>query len=175
MRRRGQMDVRVRVLGGFEVEGVAPHQLGSRKARTLLKVLAMARGRPVAVDELIERLWPDDEGAPSRPDEQVAVLVSRLRAVLGSDRLVRTGAGLCLKYDWLDLDALGDLAAEATRRLSAGSFALAGVAAEAALALVRGPLLADEPEAAWVTGERSAAERMIAETRMCAAHAALNG
>ena len=169
-----QMDLRVRVLGSFEVEGLAPHKLGSRKARTLLKVLAMARGRPVGVDELIERLWPDDEGAPSRPDEQVAVLVSRLRAVLGSDRLIRTGAGYSLRYDWLDLEALGELAAEATRRLAAGSFALARAAADAALGLVRGPLLADEPDAAWVTGERGAAERVIAQTRLCAATAALN-
>lgn len=168
------MDVRVRVLGSFEVEGLAPQRLGSRKARTLLKVLAMARGRPVAVHELIERLWPDDEAAPGRPDEQVAVLVSRLRAVLGSDRLIRTPAGHSLRYDWLDLDALGELAAEATRRLSAGSFALAGAAAEAALALVRGPLLADEADAAWVIGERTAAERVIAETRLSGASAALN-
>jgi DNA-binding SARP family transcriptional activator len=168
------MDVRVRVLGGFEVEGLAPHHLGSRKARTLLKVLALARGRPVAVDELIERLWPDDEEAPSRPDQQVAVLVSRLRAVLGSDRLVRTDAGHSLNYDWLDLDAFGELAAEATRRLSAGSFALARAAAEAALALVRGPLLADEPDVAWVTGERAAAERLIAQARLSVATAALH-
>src|SRR4051794_13816730 len=93
-----QMDVRVRVLGSFEVEGLAPRELGSRKARTLLKVLAIARGRPVSVGQLIERLWPDEDGAPSRPDEQVAVLVSRLRGVLGSERLVRTDAGHSLRY-----------------------------------------------------------------------------
>ena len=83
------LDVRVRVLGGFEVEGLTRHQLGSRKARTLLKLLALARARPVAIDHLIECLWPSDEAAPSRPDEQLAVLMSRLRAVLGPERLVR--------------------------------------------------------------------------------------
>jgi DNA-binding SARP family transcriptional activator/tetratricopeptide (TPR) repeat protein len=168
------MELRVRVLGGFEIEGFGAHQLGSRKARTLLKVLALARGRPVAVDELIERLWPDEEQSPSRPDEQVAVLVSRLRAVLGPDRLIRTDAGHSLRYDWLDVAELGELAEEAGRRLSAGSFALARAAADAALALVRGPVLADEPDAPWVTGERVAAERLIAQIRLCAVTAALN-
>jgi DNA-binding SARP family transcriptional activator len=168
-----RMDVRVRVLGEFEVEGCASHQLGSRKARTLLKLLALARGRPVAVDRLIECLWPDDEAAPSRPDEQVAVLVSRLRAVLGPGRLERTNAGYILVCDWLDLRTLEELAAAAARRLSAGSYALARAAAEAGLALARGQLLADEPEASWVTGERAAAERLIAELRITNARAAL--
>ena len=93
------MDVRVHVLGEFEVEGFGAGQLGSRKARTLLKVLALARGKPVTVDHLIDCLWPEDEAAPSRPDEQVSVLVSRLRAVLGSERLPRT---LPLKlFEWI--------------------------------------------------------------------------
>ena len=100
------LDVRVRVLGGFEVEGLTRHQLGSRKARTLLKLLALARARPVAIDHLIECLWSNDEAAPSRPDEQLAVLMSRLRAVLGPERLVRTDAGYTLICDWLDLEAL---------------------------------------------------------------------
>src|SRR4051794_34790342 len=103
---RDSMDVRARVLGEFEIEGLAPRQLGSRKARTLLKILALAHGRPVAVDRLVECLWPNEESAPSRPDEQVAVLVSRVRAVLGPERLLRTDGGYALLYDWLDLEAL---------------------------------------------------------------------
>src|SRR4051794_37338830 len=103
------MDIRVRVLGEFEIEGLSRHELGSRKARTLLKILSVARGRPVAVDLLVEYLWPDEEEAPQRPEEQVAVLVSRLRATLGAERLVRTDAGYRLVTEWLDLDALEEL------------------------------------------------------------------
>jgi DNA-binding SARP family transcriptional activator len=169
------MDVRVRVLGELQVEGLTPHQLGSRKARTLLKVLAVARERPVAVDHLVELLWPDEEAGPSRPDEQVAVLVSRLRSVLGTDRLVRTDAGYTLLYDWLDVAALDELAAEARRRLAAGNHVLARAAADAALALVRGPLAADEPETAWVSSARAGAEQLIAEIRLTSARAALSG
>src|SRR5438105_1321882 len=169
------MDVRVRVLGEFEIEGLAQQQLGSRKARTLLKILTLGRGRPISVDQLIERLWPEDDAAPNRPEEQVAVLMSRLRAVLGPERLPRSDAGYKLVYDWLDLDALEELAAAATRRLSAGSYTLARTAAEAGLALVRGVPLADEADAAWVAGQRAMVERLVAEARLTAARAALRG
>src|SRR4051812_46726700 len=101
----GVGQLRARVLGEFVLEGVEPRRLGSRKARTLLKVLALARGRPVAVDALADCVWP--ETAPARPAEQVGVLVSRLRAVLGAGRLPRSGAGYTLRLDWLDLEALG--------------------------------------------------------------------
>jgi AAA ATPase domain/Bacterial transcriptional activator domain len=94
---------------------------------------------------------------------------------LAPERLVRTSAGYRLVYDWLDVDALEELTAEAGRRLAAGTCALARMAAEAALALVRGPLLADEPDAAWATAERAAGDRLVGEARLTAARAALRG
>jgi hypothetical protein len=119
--------LRIRLLGGFDVEGRGSHGLGSRKARTLLKVLALAEGRPVSTDQLIDALWPDGDH-PARPEEQVAVLVSRLRAVLGPERIQRSDAGYRLNADWLDVRALGDLAAETSRQLSAGNLAVARAA-----------------------------------------------
>src|SRR4051794_19306999 len=110
--------LRVRVLGGFSVEGIDEHDLGSRKARLVLKALALARGRPVTVDRLVDVVWP--EGPPGRPADQLAVLISRLRRVLGADRLVRSDAGYALRVDWLDVAELERLAREATDRLAAG-------------------------------------------------------
>jgi DNA-binding SARP family transcriptional activator len=165
------MDLRVRVLGGFEIEGIDSHRLGSRKARTLLKVLAVARGRPVSVDRLIDVLWP--QTPPTRPEDQVFVLVSRLRAVLGGERLSRTDAGYSLRAGWLDLEALADLEAAAGRRLAIGSYRTARASAEAALALARGPVLAGEPDAIWAEAERAAAERLVTSVRHTAARAAL--
>src|SRR5207244_4338066 len=104
----GPRDLRVRVLGAFTVEGVALRAFGTRRARTLLKVLALGRGRPVSVDRLVECLWPD--GRPARPSVQVSVLVSRLRSVLGPDRLPHTPAGYALVADWIDAQALDELA-----------------------------------------------------------------
>ncbi len=163
--------LRLRLLGSFQVERFEPNQVGSRKARGLLKLLALGRGQPVSVDRLIDCLWPDE--LPSRPEEQVSVLVSRLRSVLGADRLPRVEAGYALRADWLDVQALEDLAEEASRRLAAGNVAMARAAAAAALALVRGPLLADEPDAEWLLSERAAVERLVAAARSVGARAAL--
>jgi DNA-binding SARP family transcriptional activator len=164
-------ELRLRVLGPFEVEGVEPHRLGSRKARTLCKVLALAHGRPVGLDRLVECVWP--ERPPARPSVDVAVLISRLRSVLGAGRLARSDAGYALVADWLDLVALTTLVEEASARLGAGSWSAARAAAAGALALDRGPLLADEPDAPWAELERASAARLMAQARHTSSLAAL--
>lgn len=153
--------LRVRLLGGLDVDGVDYAALGSRKARRLLARLALGRGRAVGADALTEALWPSSEGEPrpKRTNDQLSVLVSRLRAVLDSDRLPRVGGGYALKADWLDVDAQAAFLAEAQKRFRAGSLAPARTAIDAALALSRGPLLPDEPAADWLEGERTAAAR----------------
>lgn len=164
-------DLRVRVLGPFAVDGFDVQAMGSRKARTLLKVLTLARGAPVSVDRLVECCWGDEP--PGKPADQVSVLVSRLRGVLGRDRIVHGDGGYRLVLDWLDLDVVAELADEARRRLGAGSAVAARAAADAALALVRGPLLADEPDIPWADVDRAAAERLAAGVRHVGAEAAL--
>jgi class 3 adenylate cyclase/DNA-binding SARP family transcriptional activator len=165
--------LRVRVLGTFMVEGIDAHHLGTRKARTLLKVLALHRGRPVSVDHLTDCLWPEGTPRPERSGTQISVLVSRMRGVIGAERLPRSDAGYALMADWLDLDAMDELVAEAGRRLEAGSYTLARTAADAALTLARGPLLADEPDAEWAELERISAARLLNASRSVAAAAAL--
>jgi len=164
--------LRVRLLGALDVEGVDGRALGSRKARTLIKVLALARGRPVSADRLADALWPDGD-APARPVEQIGVLVSRLRAVLGADRLARTDGGWGLATDWLDVTELETRVEEAGARLAAGSPGAARAAAQAALTLVRGDLLADEPDPVWAEADRAAVARLVARARLVAAEAAL--
>ena len=110
-------NLRIRLFGGLEVEGVTEKELGSRKARTLVKVLALARGTPVSADRIVDALWP--EQPPARPLDQVGVLVSRLRPVIGAERLRRTDAGWSLDVGWLDvaeLEARVDEACGAHRR-----------------------------------------------------------
>ena len=162
--------LRVRVLGGFDVDGIPAPRLGSRKGRTLLKVLALARGRPVPVDRLVDALWPDTP--PARPAEQVAVLVSRLRTAAAAD-ITRLDAGYSLSIDWLDVDAAAALTDEAERRLESGALAAARAAAGGALALLRGPLLPEDPDAAWAEADRAGAQRLAARTAHTAARAAL--
>jgi len=101
------------------------------------------------------------------------VLVSRLRSVLGADRLPRVGRGYGLLCDWLDVVELEERVASAAAR-SAGSPAAARAAAAAALALVRGRLLPDE-EGEWVETERAAVDRLLAQAHFLGAEAALAG
>ena len=89
----GSLDVRL--AGPFTVlrggRPLATRDVGSRKARTLLKVLASDPGRLWSAEQLAEVIWAD--GAPERPAENVATLVSRLRAILGAESISgdRTG------------------------------------------------------------------------------------
>lgn len=162
--------LRVRVLGGFSVEGIEERALGSRKARLLLKRLAVAGGRAVATDELAAAVWGDNP--PQRPADQVSVLVSRLRRVLGSDRLPRTDAGYSLAADWFDLVDLERCAVEIEERLRTEETGAALAAGQVALDLAAGGLLPEE-DGDWVDEARPAAERIIARARLLAAEAAL--
>jgi len=161
--------VRVRVLGGLAVEGVTERDLGSRKARTLLKVLVVARGAPVPAERLADVLWRDDP--PARPLDQVGVLVSRLRGVLGADRLLRSDGGYSLDVSWLDLDELAARTTEAVEALAADRVGAARAAAHAALALARGPVLPDE-DGEWVEGVRTLAAAHVQTARRVAAEGA---
>ena len=164
-------ELKVRVLGALDIQGVDQHALGSRKARTLIKVLAVARGQPVPVPRLVDCLWPGRP--PARPSQQISVLISRLRSVLGAERLPRSDAGYQLLADWIDLDVANHLATAAARRLAQQNYASARLAAEAALALMRGDLLADEPDSPWADEERAAVTRLGLDVRRTAARAAL--
>ena len=162
--------LRVRVLGGFEIEGVEQRALGSRKGRLLAKRLAVAAGAAVPVGELVETVWAGSP--PVRAPEQLSVLVSRLRAALGPDRVPRTDAGYLLRLDWLDAREVERRADEVERRLAHGQFAPAIAAAQSALVLVRGPLLAEE-DAAWIQDARAGLARTVLRIRLSAAEAAM--
>jgi len=166
-------DVRLRILGDLQLEGCDSSRLGRRQVRTMLKILALGHGRPVAVDRLVDCLW--DGKPPARPAEQISVLASRLRGVLGTDRVLHGDAGYTLILDWLDLDALREYLTEADRRVVSGKPTAAGTVASAGLSLIRGPLLADEPDAWWVDSERAAAELIISRLHQIVASAALAG
>ena len=162
--------LRVRLLGGLAVDGLSDADFGSRKARTLVKVLALGRGSPVSVSALAEVLWADDR--PLRPSDQIGVLVSRLRKAVGADRLVRSEAGFALRVDWLDVDELRGLVEEASAALRDGRLAAARAAVGAALALARGEVLPDD-EGEWLEAERAGVAATVARVRGLAATAAL--
>ncbi|HEX9066311.1 MAG TPA: AAA family ATPase [Streptosporangiaceae bacterium] len=160
----------VRILGDFGVDGVEPQALGSRKARQALYILALGQGQAVPPAVLIDALWGD--APPARPEDQVAVLMSRLRAVLGRDRIEHRDAGYLLRFDWLDAAELTSLVTELERRRDAGTGASSAPAARVALSLVRG---ADPAAAAaaipghWAGLRVAELDRLAGRARLAAA------
>ena len=78
----GSPQVELRLAGEFAVARggteLPEGQIGSRKSRTLLKLLAVERPMLVPVDRIVEVLW--DAKPPAAAEQNVATLVSRLRA-----------------------------------------------------------------------------------------------
>lgn len=170
----------IRLAGAFTIErnGV-PYPRGAvgGKARTVLKLLAAERDALLAADRVAEELWP--YGAPKRPVQNVATLVSRLRGALGAGIVTggrdgyRLGGAPGVR---VDLDLAAGLVDEAERCLGAGNPAPAGTAAGRALELLHdGVVLAGEPDTPWVAAARDEAAGLVRRARHVAASAALHG
>ena len=132
------------MLGPVEVERDGQLvRLGGRKQRALLALLLLEPGRPVSTDRLIDELW---RGTPPRGAERtIRVYVSRLRASLGEDRLFARPSGYVLEVEAerLDVGRFERLLGEGREALSRGAAGFAADRLGAALALWRGPALAD--------------------------------
>jgi DNA-binding SARP family transcriptional activator len=89
-----------------ELEGQRIEQLlPGRQGRLVFVYLCAHRARPVTRDELVEALWPHE--APAAADASLSALLSKLRRVVGAERLEGRGAiQLRLPADtWIDLEA----------------------------------------------------------------------
>jgi YVTN family beta-propeller protein len=117
--------------------------LGGPKQRALLAILLLAGNEAVSRDRLIDTLW--GEQPPATAAHTLDAYVSRLRKALGAERLVRGGGGYVLHVapGELDLHRFEELVAEGRELLAAGDARGAAAALRAALALWRGPALAD--------------------------------
>jgi tetratricopeptide (TPR) repeat protein len=160
----------LRVLSDFGVDGIEPTALGSRKGRLALCVLALAEGQVVSADVLVDTLWGDTP--PAQPEDQLAVLISRLRSALGRDRIEHRDRGYLLVCDWLDASELAALTEEMDRRRGAGNVLGAAAAARVALSLLRGygpPSVPGE----WAQLRLAELDRLTGRARRAAATALL--
>jgi DNA-binding SARP family transcriptional activator/tetratricopeptide (TPR) repeat protein len=160
----------MRVLGDFGVDGIEPQALGSRKARLALQLIALGAGQAVPAGVLIDALW--DAVPPARPEDQLAVLMSRLRTVLGRDRIEHRDQGYLLHCDWLDATELAVLTREMEARREAGHVMGAVAAARVALSLIRG----DGPQplpGEWAQLRQAELSRLTGRARLVAAAALL--
>ena len=105
----------------------------------------------MSADELVEALWGDD--APPTATKALQVTVSRLRRALGpaADRLETAGGGYRLRVEPGELDA--DRFEQDCRRGADLPPREAAVVLREALALWRGPALADQRYEAWAQAE----------------------
>ncbi|GAB3179441.1 AfsR/SARP family transcriptional regulator [Streptomyces incanus] len=152
--------VRYRILGTTQAlgpDGTAV-PVGGARLRALLTVLALRAGRTVPVRLLVDEVW--DGEPPADATGALQALVGRLRRALGADAVASDGGGyrLTATSDDIDLHRFERLAGEGLRALSDGNPAKAGLLLDDALALWRGPALADLPcrtaEAARVDARR---------------------
>jgi DNA-binding SARP family transcriptional activator len=170
--------LRINLVGSFAVYVAGrptPAPLPAGQAATVLALLLIRRGRPVGIDTIVEALW--GTAPPARPERNIAVLVSRLRRVVGGDRILTSGHGYRWAANpgcWVDLDEAERLMAGADADLAGGDASLAAAAAGRALELLgRGEILADQPPAAWLEEARRDGARLLRQVRRCAWSAAL--
>jgi len=159
--------VRVGVLGPLEVRDAAGRvrPVGGARLRSLLIRLAISQGRAVAVDTLAADLWPGT--GPAGAANAIQALVSRLRAAAGKDIVEHgpTGYRLTIAPAEVDAWAFEDLAAAARCALASGDHATAAGMLRQALAMWRGPALADVADAPFAT----ATITRLSELRLAAA------
>ncbi len=168
--------MRVRVLGAVELvcdDGTV--QRLSRTRRTLLALLASARGAPVSSDLLVDELW---RGSP--PATGVNLLHQRvrdLRRALGEDRrhLQSRANGYALVGADVDQARFEDLVEQGRASIEAGDHERASMLFDAALALWTGGAYGAVGESPMIATEAARLEelRLVAVESRAAADLAL--
>ena len=130
------------------------------KPRALLASLVLHRNAVVSTDRLIEDLW---SGAPPATAAKVLQLyVSQLRKLLPQERLLTRAPGYVLELgpEQLDADRFERLVAEGRRAIAADDPERASAQLLEALALWRGPPLAEFSYETFAQGEISRLEEL---------------
>jgi DNA-binding SARP family transcriptional activator len=152
------------VLGPLAVRSASgPVALGGPRPKTLLCRLLLDPGRVVATDRLIDDLW---DGRPPRSAlNTLQSYVSMLRRGLGGPGLLahrNVGYVLAIAPEAVDATVFERLVVAARAALHAGEPARALGLTERALALWRGPALADVATRPWARGEAARLEELRA-------------
>ncbi|WP_354606783.1 BTAD domain-containing putative transcriptional regulator [Streptomyces panacea] len=143
------MTYRYDVLGttrAFGPDGAEVPISGARM-RALLAALAAAGGRTVSGDRLAAQVWDEAHEPPADETAALQALIGRLRRALGGGAIdsVPGGYRLTAEPDDIDLFRFERLAAEGASALDGGDGDRAAALLDEALALWRGPALADLP------------------------------
>ncbi len=155
------------ILGPLQVRDAGrPLMLGRPKQRAVLGILLLDAGKVVSLDRLVDEVWGRE--SPPQALASVQAYVSRLRRLLEPERapgarptvIVNQAPGYRIVVRTEDLDAarFQQLASRGHDLLQQGQAPRAAETLEEALALWRGPLLADFTDASFVQAERARLE-----------------
>jgi predicted ATPase/DNA-binding SARP family transcriptional activator len=155
-----ESSVRIRLLGGFDVEVdgqlIPASAWRLRKASELVKVLAITPGHRLHREQAMEQLWPDRPADAALNNLHQALRVARTALSVTDEAgqrilVLREGVlSLCPNGNlWVDAEAFASAVREATV-----AFGLAGPLA--ARELYRGELLPDDRYADWAEAPREA-------------------
>jgi predicted ATPase/DNA-binding SARP family transcriptional activator len=165
-----------RVLGPLEVvRDRQPIRIGAPKERALLVYLLLNGDAAVSTDRIIDALWGD--APPATATKLVQLYVSHLRTKLGRDAIATVPSGYRAEVAYGSLDSLRfeELLREGREARRTGNAQLAEAILSRALALWRGPALADASVAGFAGAEAARLDELrvdCAEER-CAAWLAL--
>lgn len=151
-----ETSVRFAVLGPVRAwRGEQELNLGSPQQRAVLAALLLRRGRPVALAELLDAVWGEEQ--PAAAVSVLRTYVSRLRKAIESGRegagtgtgsvVVSVGDGYLIRLpeDGLDLSVFEQRVAEARKQRAAGELSAAAELLRAALDGWHGGALAGIP------------------------------
>ncbi len=143
----------IRILGPFEMvtDDGELLDVGGHLPQALLVALALAEGRLVSADQLLDQVWP---GAELSDRNRLYVHISRLRKMLGSDLILTRAGGYSLEIAAGALDAtrFDQLAAGGRAALQRQDPAEAVRLLRQALGLWRGRPLAEFADTGFARG-----------------------
>ena len=153
------MKLEVRILGVLEVRADGRDlKLRSAKQRELLAVLLLHQGQVVSRDRLVDALW--GEAPPDTATKALQVHVSQLRKAQVGVETQAPGYLLRLDGDAVDSKRFERLAREGAAALAGGEAERAADLLREALALWRGPPLADFGSAEFAQPEIARLEEL---------------
>ena len=171
-----QASLEFRLLGPIEVRlGGEAVSLGGLRQRALLALLCLNRGTVVAVDRIVDELW--GESPPASARHMVEVYVSKLRGLFGPHALLTRSPGYVMEVESqsVDVSRFEGLLAEGEEALAMAEPKVAASRFIGALALWRGPALADFTFEPFAQAEIARLEelKLMAEERRIDAELAL--
>lgn len=148
------------------------HELPGRQGRLLFAYLAANRRRATPRSELMDAVWP--EGLPPAPDSALSALASKLRRLVGQERLEgRSDLRLRLSDDaWIDVEAAAEALHRAEAALGRSDWPDAWVAARIAQHIAVRPFVAGE-DVPWIEDRRRQLEETYLRALELTAHASL--